>query len=388
MTLGSFPKVSAPQAREAARKVLAAAALGSDPVGDRQAKRREMTVAQLVDLYEQEGCVIQRGIRQGHPMKPMTKAYTLARLRHHAVTLLGSRRAVDLTEADIERFSRDVAVGKTAKDEKLGRRKRIIVRGGDGAARKAVRDLSALLSFAQRRRIIQANPVATASVRKTDNRRERFLTVEEVEKLGRALDAAQAEGTNPKAVNQIRLWALTGCRRNEIAGLMWSEVDLAGGRLTLANSKTGRSVRPLGTAALTLLRSLREQAKSAEVYIFPAERGDGFYQGTKRVWPDVVKRAAVSDVTPHTFRHTLGSSAASAGEALLIIGSLLGHANARSTQIYAHIAEDPARSAANRATAPIATALGLAAAKERPSPANDEEAPTSGPPAQGEASQG
>lgn len=359
MTLGTFPKVGAPAARAAAAKVLAAAALGHDPAGDRVAKRREMTIADLIDLYETDGCFVQRGIRQGEPMKATTKAYTMARLRHHVVPLLGTKRVSEVTEGDVERFARDVARGKTAKDEKVGKRKRIIVRGGDGAARKVVRDLSAVFSFAQRQRIVSSNPVATASVRKTDNRRERFLSIEEVKRLGAALEAVEADGANPKAVNQARLWALTGCRRNEIAGLKWSEVDAERGLLILGDTKTGRSVRPVGAAALALLKSLCAEAEADDVFVFPAERGDGFYSGTKRIWPVVTKKAELEGVTPHVLRHTLGSAAASAGEALALVGSILGHANARSTQLYSHIAHDPARLAADRATAPLAEALGL-----------------------------
>lgn len=107
-----------------------------------------------------------------------------------------------------------------------------------------------------------------------------------------------------------------------------------------------------------MLETLRKEADDEAVYVFPAKRGDGFYLGTKRVWPEVVKRAGLSDVTPHTLRHTLGSAAASGGEALLMVGSILGHTNARSTAIYAHILMDPARLAADRATRPLAEAFG------------------------------
>jgi integrase len=358
MTLGKYPLVSAPDARAAAKKILAKVEIGNDPAGDLKERRRAMTVAQLIELYEEEGCVVQRGIRQGEPMKATTKAFTLARLKHHVIPLLGSKRAGEVTEADVERFVRDVTKGKTAKDEKVGPRKRIIVRGGEGAARKVVRDLSAVFSFAQRRRIVSANPVAMASVRKTDNRRERFLTLDEVKKLGAALSEVEAEGVNKKAVDIARLWILTGSRRNEIAALQWHEVDLERGLLIFEDTKTGRSIRPLGGAAVALLELLKKSAAEGEAYVFPAERGEGFYQGAKSVWADVRKRAGLPDVTPHTLRHTVGSAAASAGEALLMVGALLGHKNARSTQLYAHIAHDPARLAADRATRPFAEALG------------------------------
>src|SRR3546814_8383591 len=92
---------------------------GADPAAELKAKRKEMRIAELVDLYEKEGCYIQRGKRQGEAMKPLTKQYTLARLRHHVVPLLGSRRVSEVNAGDIERFFRDVEAGKTARDDKI-----------------------------------------------------------------------------------------------------------------------------------------------------------------------------------------------------------------------------------------------------------------------------
>ena len=74
--------------------------------------------------------------------------------------------------------------------------------------------------------------------------------------LGAALESLQADGVNPKALDITRLWALTGCRRDEIAALKWSEVDFERGCLVLEDSKTGESVRPLATPALVMLDAL------------------------------------------------------------------------------------------------------------------------------------
>src|SRR5208337_560788 len=133
------------------------------------------------------------------------------------------------------------------------------------------------------------------------------------------------------------------------------EIDFERGLLILANSKTGRSVRPLGAAALVLLKSVKRCAESA--FVFPAESGEGHYQGTKRLWPKVIARAGLPGVTPHTLRHTMGSTAVSSGEALALTGAILGHANARSTALYAHVQNDPSRRAANRVSGKIAAAL-------------------------------
>jgi integrase len=355
LTIGRFGPLTVDQARKLARTKLGSAAAGADPAAELQARRREMTMAALIDLYELEGCVVQRGKRQGQPMKPRTKAYTLARLRHHVVPLLGHRKAPSINAGDIERLVADVTAGKTARDEKIGPRRRIIVRGGAGAARKVVRDLSAVFSFALRSEITQRNPCETAAVRKTDNQNERFLTLDEVTRLGIALDEMEEAGVNPKSVNIARLWALTGCRRDEIAGLKWSEIDMQEGLLKLADSKNGRSVRPLGGAAIALLKSLDRQEGSD--FVFPAERGGRHFQGTKGVWVKAITKARLPGVTPHTLRHTMGSTAISTGEALALTGAILGHANPRSTAIYAHVQNVPSRRAANRVSKKISAAL-------------------------------
>lgn len=353
-TVGRYGTLTPEEARRKAKAILGSAAAGADPAGDLAAKRREMSMAALIDYYEQHGCVVQRGKRIGEPMKPLTKAYTVARLRHHVVPLLGNRRVSEITSGDIERFAADVLAGKTAKDEKLGPRKRVIVKGGPGASRKVVRDLSAVFSFARRSEIVDRNPCENAAVRKTDDQKTRFLTLDEVGRLGQALDELEEEGTNSKAVNIARLWALTGCRRNEIAGLKWAEVDFDNGLLVLEDSKTGRSVRPLGAAALTLLSQIEREESE---FVFPADIGDNFFQGTKTPWARAIKKADLPGVTPHTLRHTIGSTAISTGEAMALTGAILGHSNPRSTAIYAHIQHEPSRKAANRVSKKIAAAL-------------------------------
>jgi integrase len=240
-----------------------------------------MKMAAVIDLYEEEGCAIQRGKRRGQPMKARTKAYTIARLRHHTVPLLGNKVAAEINPGDIEKFVADVTAGKTASDKKMGPRRRIIVRGGAGAAGKVVRDLSAVFSFALRREIVENNPCETAAVRKTDNQEERFLTIDEIVLLGSALRELEEEGENPKAIKIASLWALTGCRRDEIAALKWTGVDERNELLRLEDSKTGKSIRPLSSAALTLLKSI-DREEGAE-YVFLADSGEGHFQGTRKI---------------------------------------------------------------------------------------------------------
>ena len=267
-TFGGADSMTAEEARAKARKILGDVAHGRDPSGERKAKRAELTVAELIDRYVENGCVVQRGKRRGQPMKPATKAFTLSRLRHHVLPLLGRKRVGDIRPAHIVQMAADIAAGKTRKDEKGGLRSRTIVRGGEGAARKVVRDLSAVFTYAQHNEIRADNPVENAPVNKQDNKRTRFLDLGEVRQLGAALVKMEARGLNPKAANIARLWALTGFRRNEAAGLKRSEIDWERSRATLGDTKTGVSIRPLGAPALALLSSIPPVLGSE--YFFPA----------------------------------------------------------------------------------------------------------------------
>ncbi|MEW6629119.1 MAG: site-specific integrase [Pseudomonadota bacterium] len=371
VTIGRFGPLTVAQARRRAVELLAEATVGDDPAKKKSAKRGELRLDELIDLYEKEGCYIQRGKRQGHPMKPLTKQYTVARLRHHAVVLLGSKRVTEITPADIERFFRDVEAGKTARDDKIGHRKRIVVRGGEGAARKVFRDLSAVFSFAKRREIMDRNPCEIAAVRKTDNHKDRYLTLAEVKAFGDALRSLQDEGLNSKAASIMRLWMLTGCRREEIASLKWTEVDFEMGCFRFGDTKTGKGMRPVGSAAMIILRTI-DRVEGTE-FVFPADYGDGYFKGYKTPWKKVVAKAGLIDITPHTLRHTMGSTAISSGEAMAFTGAILGHANPRSTAIYAHVQHSPARGAADRVADRIAAALeGICAEIDAPAPDEDE----------------
>ncbi|MCP4408803.1 MAG: tyrosine-type recombinase/integrase [Gammaproteobacteria bacterium] len=355
MSLGSTKELTPKDARDRALAILAEVKRGNNPAQERIEKRQEMKISDLVDLYEKEGCYVLRGVRQGEPMKPRTKAYTIARLKNHVVPLLGDRPVSEVNSTDIEKMVRGITAGRTAKDERAGNRRRVIVRGGPGAARKVARDLSAVFTFAIRRKFVSANPCEHAAIRKTDNQRIRYLTVDEIGRLGAALEKLEVEGINSKALNIARLWALTGCRRDEIAGLKWTEIDFDHSCLNLEDSKTGRSLRPLAAPALALMASIPKENDS--LYVFPATTGDGHFQGTKKIWPKVIEIANLPGVTPHTLRHTLGSAAVSVGETLAMTGAILGHSNMRSTAIYAHVQRDPAAKATDRAVGPIAAAL-------------------------------
>jgi integrase len=304
-----------------------------------------MTIAGLCDLYLEEGT---------ETKKASTVATDEGRILRHIKPLLGSRLISEVTTADVERFMRDVAKGKTAADVKTKKRGRAIVEGGKGTASRTVGLLGGIFTFAVARKLLGTNPVRGVK-RYTDRKGERFLSPKELTALGEALRALEAERANASAIAVIRLLTFTGARKGEITGLRWPEVDLERCCLRLADSKTGAKVIPLAPPALAILSELSREGESP--FVFPAEAGDGHFQGTEKVWRKVRAKAGLADVRLHDLRHSFASVGLLAGDSLPLIGKLLGHADVKTTARYAHLAEDPVKEAAKRIANTIAAAM-------------------------------
>jgi integrase len=337
--------MSVQQARQKAKEVLAGAQLGQDPAGEKARRRREWTVRELCQEYFKAGA---------NNNKASTIERDRGRVSRHIEPLIGSLRASEVTQADVEKMFRSIVEGKTALDVKTKKRGRSIVRGGAGAARRTVGLAGSIFSYAMRLGIRSDNP--TRGVRKgVDKKLERFLSQKELNLLGDALRISEKEGLNGKALNIIRLLIFTGARKSEIAALKWSEVDIERGLLMLAESKTGKKAIVLTTPAIDVLANLERKADMP--FVFPADEVKGHFQGTQKIWAKVRAKAGLQDVRLHDLRHSFASSALASGAALPIIGKLLGHGSVQSTARYAHLSDDPVRRAANRAALDIAEAL-------------------------------
>jgi site-specific recombinase XerD len=82
-------------------------------------------------------------------------------------------------------------------------------------------------------------------------------------------------------------------------------------------------------------------------YIFPASSGEGHFQGVEKVWRKVRMAAGFQKLRLHDLRHSFASVGLARGDALAVIGAILGHADVKTTSRYAHLADDPVRNAAN-----------------------------------------
>lgn len=358
-------------ARTEAVRWLGTIADGIDPAEAKLRAKNDMTLSNLCTLYVEEGCTTK---------KPSTLKVEKGMIERHIKPLLGKRRLLQIDRAQVERFLRDVADGKTAVDTKTGFRGRAIVRGGRSTANRTIDLLSSILNFAVARGLCSDNP--TRGVKKfRQEHRNRFLTGEELARLGEVLTAAETgyalsedcrakgeprksgrrgvadpdRGENPVALAAIRLLLLTGCRKSEVLSLQWDWVDFDRSVLRLADSKTGAKIVPLGAPALQLLQAQKRVEGSN--YVFPSSIGEGHLVGLQKIWGRIRTSAGLADVRLHDLRHSFASVGVAGGDSLYIVGKLLGHTQARTTQRYAHLADDPVRATADKISRHIEAAM-------------------------------
>jgi integrase len=315
-----------------------------NPSAERHAARAAITLSELCDLYvaDAEGRI-----------KASTLAMDRSRIECHVKPLIGRRTVGALTRRDIERLQSDVAAGKTAKPRKeKGRGGK--GSGGRGVAARTVGMLGTILEFAKRHGMIVDNP-ARGVRRFPDNKRRRFLSLDELAALGAAMRRAPADVENRTGVAAIQALLLTGCRRSEILALPWAWLDMKARCIRFEDTKSGPQLRPIGAAAIKQLAAQSRYEDSP--WVFPADRGNGHFVGLPRVLARLCARAGVKEVSVHTLRHSFAAMAAELGFSELTIAGLLGHSVPSVTARYAHLPDSALVAAADRVSARMAAAL-------------------------------
>ena len=352
MTLGAIDEVPLEKARRAAGDLLARVRLGADPAGERDARKAEATVAVVVADF----------IAHAEARLKFRTASEYARiLRGNVVPKLGTRPFKSLTGSDVSRVHS--AVSKRAPVQ----------------ANRTIAALSACWNWAARRKIVARhdNPCSGLE-RNREQAKERFLTDEELSRLGEALRLAETTGLPwpegdkasskhmTKAANRftrvshyataaIRLLLLTGARLREVLHLRWEEVDYQRGIAFLSDSKSGRKPLILSAPALQLLQTLTPY--EGNPHVIPGE-GDKSRADLKRPWEAVTKYAGLDGLRLHDLRHSSASIMAGAGASLQVIGKLLGHTQVSTTLRYSHLSSDPIRQAADQLGMHVLTAMG------------------------------
>ena len=353
MTLGRVDALPYAKARKAAEVLYHRTRLGEDPAAARDGERAAPTLDTIITRYMAEEISPAR--------KPRTVALYAQYFRNHVSPALGRKRASEITHSDVAKLHR--AIGAA---------------GARVTANRVSSLISSLYTWAGKAGEVPRgiNPARDVS-RFREQARTRYLSNDEVARLGEALALGETEGfsrdvddskptskhapkngrtrISPYATGAIRLLLLSGCRLNEILTLRWDDVDFERALLTLRDSKTGTRPVWLNAAALAVLEQL-SQIRISD-YVVAGEQPEAPRRDLNRPWRQIVKHAGLEGVTLHTLRHTHASVGVGAGLGLPLVGALLGHRVASTTARYAHIDAEPARRASETVGLAIDAAL-------------------------------
>ena len=355
-------KITPETARSRAKEILARVHLGEDPAGARAASREIPTVAEFAKQFLEEAA-------SPPSIKPHTKRLYASNLRRLVVPAIGAFKLDAVTCADIARLHR--RIGKATPT----------------SANNMLVTLSSMYRYAGEVGVVTKgfNPARNAVTRHKTEKKERFLTIEEIGRLADTLRDVEQHGLNwkltpdldasrakhrakaerqqievsPFVIAAIRLLLFTGCRRSEILNLKWSEVDFERGMLNLTDSKTCRKSVILNAPALAILSELSRLGP----YVIAGPDPDAPRPDITKQWHRIRELAGLDggDGKPpfrlHDFRHSFASVGVGGGMGLPIIGKLLGHSQAATTHRYAHLDADPLRRAVDTIGATIPAAM-------------------------------
>ncbi len=308
--IGRADVLTTEKARRAGQSILAKALLGDNPQARRQELRAIPTLAEFV----------------GDKYLPFVKTYKRSWntdetvLRIHVLPSLGRMALDEITAEHI--------IALVGQMQERGY--------AAGTSNRVIMILRYLYNLAAKWKVpgVATNPTRGIEMGR-ESERNRFLTREEAQQLVSAIAADE----NRTAANAILLLMLTGARRNEVTQAKWEHVLWNERKLFVPLAKSGKPRWiALSPSALSLLQSLRKDAASE--YIFPSAVTGRPCPSLWFPWRRIRARAGLADVRLHDLRHSFASFLVNEGVSLYVVQALLGHANARTTQRYAHLAND------------------------------------------------
>jgi integrase len=327
VTIGVHGRITPEQARVEAKRLLGQVASGDDPAELKQQKQGQPTVGQLIQLFLSE--------------------HADAKLKESSATEYRRLVGLYLPDKMKRRFVSGITRSEISRLHLSMREKRY-------QANRMLALLSKFFNWCEKHgyRPDGTNPCRHIEKYK-EQRRERFLSPQELARLGEAL--AEADSASPYVVAAIRLLVLTGARLSEILTLQWSHVDFDNVLLRLPDSKTGQKVIYLNAPALQILTGLPRL--EGNPFVICGKREGARLINLQKPWRRIRKAAGLDDVRIHDLRHSFASVAAGSGQSLPVIGALLGHTQPQTTARYAHLANDPLRAANDAIGGRIADAL-------------------------------
>lgn len=360
-SIGDFGVFTLDQARDQARDMLRQAETGADALAVRKVNRAAPTFGELAAEYLKR-----------HAATKKTGDADARRLEFHVLPAWKNRKAGDISHQDVAALIHKVGTTRAkpkAKDGKAGARKAKARPAAAGKrtgrpyeANRLLALLAVMFNKAHSYGMLPAghpNPCAGVD-RFREEKRERWVSSAELPSLAKAIDA---EG-DPYARAALWLYLLTGCRKGELLGAKWCDIDAERKALRLPKTKAGRSHDiPLSAPAMAIIEALPKQ--DGNPYVFPGRKASDtdnpeprHLESIRGPWDRVRIAAGVADVRLHDLRRTVGSWLAQSGNSLHLIGRVLNHSNTATTAVYARFAQDHVRDALDAHATKILGAAG------------------------------
>jgi integrase len=309
--IGDSKSISFDKARNAAQIIRSRVVLGENPSAEKRIKRLVPTLAEFItDRYLPH---VKRSKRS-----PQTdESY----LRCHILPRFGLMHMDQITEKMVVDFYH----GLKAKGYAIG------------TANQAFIMLKTIFSSAIKWGIpgITANPTSGVKLLEANNARERYLSVEETQRLRDALEKSK----NPQLKHIILLLLLLGCRKRELLDSRWSDFDLERRSWRIPMSKTGKARHvPLSYAVLEILAQLPRYANCP--FLIPNPDNLKPYKSIFTGWDNARKEAGLPDVRLHDLRHSAASFMVNSGRSIYEVAKILGHSQLKTTERYAHLSQE------------------------------------------------
>ena len=316
--IGDAQSISFDKARTTAEKLRSRVVLGESPIEEKKLLR---TIPTIAELYQDTYLPHIQSTRRN-------MGSDLSFWKVHLLPRFGQKHLDELTQQDV--IDAQQAMRKAGY--------------ATGTANKWIVQIRYAYAVAKRFGVAGStkNPAAGVKQFQVDSR-ERFLSLEETQRLREAVD--KSENTQLKYI--VALLLMLGCRKRELLDARWEDFDLERRTWRIPVSKTGKRHVPLSSSVVAMLAQLPRWDGCP--YVLPNPKSRKPFTGIHVSWDTARKRAGLPEVRMHDLRHTYASNLVNAGHSIFVVSKALGHANTLMSQRYSHLSDETLLAAADAA---------------------------------------